>query len=297
MSERVDSRGGWNAWIASRLREAHDLLAQQGANPFRAGAYNQAAESLEALTQDVRTVYQDGGLEALDAIPRVGPSIAASIAEMINTGRWAQLERLRGQLEPEELFQVIPGIGPALSRDIHDALHVDTLEALEVAAYDGRLAKVKGIGPDRLAIIRQSLTNLLARRRPGTRQNVRRLPPVDLVLDVDLEYRRRAQEGTLPRIAPRRFNPEGKAWLPILHTDRGKWHFTALYSNTPQAHRFGRTEDWVVLYAHSDDDRESQCTVVTEHEGRYRGRRVVRGREGACAEFYRASEPEEQRAR
>ncbi len=264
---------------------------QQNANPFRAGAYRRAAESIEALEEDIRAVYGDGGLEALDALPHVGPSIAASIAEMINTGRWAQLERLRGALEPEQLFQVIPGIGPALSRDIHDELHADTLEALETAAYDGRLAKVKGIGPDRLAIIRQSLSALLARRRPGTRQTPRRLPPVDLVLEVDREYRERADAGSLPKIAPRRFNPEGKAWLSILHTDRGPWQFTALFSNTPQAHKFGRTEDWVVIYAHSDHDRETQCTVVTEHEGRLRGRRVIRGRERECARFYRESAP------
>ncbi len=293
MIERAKDCDSWNAWIAVRLREAHDLLVQQGANPYRAGAYNRAAEYIEALTPDIRAVYGDGGMDALEALPHIGPSIAASIAEMINTGRWAQLERLRGELEPERLFQVIPGIGPALSRDIHDELHVDTLEALETAAYDGRLANVTGIGPDRLAIIRQSLSELLARRRPETRRNARQLPPVGAVLDVDREYRERAQSGSLPKIAPRRFNPDGKAWLAILHTDRGPWHFTALFSNTPQAHKFGRTEDWVVIYAHSNNDRESQCTVVTEHEGQLRGRRVIRGREKACAEFDSGSVPGE----
>lgn len=51
-----------------------------------------------------------------------------------------------------------------------------------------------------------------------------------------------------PRAAPRRFNPKGKAWLPILHTQRGPWHFTALYSNTARAHDLKKTGDWVVLY-------------------------------------------------
>ena len=54
-------------------------------------------------------------------------------------------------------------------------------------------------------------------------------PGVDLLLDVDREYRRKAESGALPKIMPRRFNPSGEAWLPILHTERGDWHFTAAH--------------------------------------------------------------------
>lgn len=61
-------------------------------------------------------------------------------------------------------------------------------------------------------------------------------PPAGILLDVDREYREKANAGTLPRIAPRRFNPEGKAWLPVLRTRFGPWHFTTLYSNTGRAH-------------------------------------------------------------
>lgn len=79
-------------------------------------------------------------------------------------------------------------------------------------------------------------------------------------------------------IAPRRFNPDKKAWLPILHTERGPWSFTALFSNTARAHQLGTTDDWVVIYFERDG-REGQCTVVTERPGPRAGRRVVRGRE------------------
>ncbi len=79
-------------------------------------------------------------------LPAVGRSIGAALAEMLATGRWAQLERVRGTLEPEERFMTIPGIGPALAKRIADELHVDTLEQLEAAALDGRLAATKGSG-------------------------------------------------------------------------------------------------------------------------------------------------------
>jgi hypothetical protein len=106
---------------------------------------------------------------------------------------------------------------------------------------------------------------------------------------VDREYRERASAGELPKIAPRRFNPEGEAWLPVLHAARGDRHYTALYSNTARAHEMGKTDDWVVLY-YDGPDGERQCTVITSDRGHLKGRRIVRGREEECALWY-AHEP------
>jgi putative hydrolase len=109
-------------------------------------------------------------------------------------------------------------------------------------------------------------------------------PDVATLLAVDREYRHDADR--LPTIAPRRFNPSGEAWLPVLHTQRDGWHFTALYSNTAQAHQLDRTRDWVVLYYYDDEHVEGQHTVVTETHGPLTGRRVVRGREAECRKHY-----------
>lgn len=107
---------------------------------------------------------------------------------------------------------------------------------------------------------------------------------MEALLDVDREYREAAAADRLPKIAPRRFNPNGEAWLPVLHTQRGDWHFTALYSNTARAHELGRTRDWVVIYAADRDHAERPYTVVTVTAGPMAGRRVVRGRESECRE-------------
>ena len=72
----------------------------------------------------------------------------------------------------------------------------------------------------------------------------------------------------------------------MLHTERGLWHFTVLYSNTALAHQLGRHRDWVVIYFHTNSYAEGQRTVVTETKGSLRGRRVVRGRETECEEYY-----------
>jgi putative hydrolase len=271
-----------NQTIADRLREAADLLEQQRANPFRVGAYRRAADTVAALEEDAAALLAREGRAGLEALPGIGPSLAAAIAELAGTGRWAQLERLRGAVSPEALFRSIPGIGPELAARLHDTLDVDTLEGLEIAAHDGRLAEVPGIGPRRAAALRATLAAMLARTRRAQRSAPAAEPDVALLLAVDAEYRAKARADALPRIAPRRFNPGGEAWLPILHTERDGWHFSVLFSNTARAHELGRTDDWVVIYFHAEDGVEGQRTVVTETRGRLAGSRVVRGREAEC---------------
>ncbi|MFQ5954729.1 MAG: helix-hairpin-helix domain-containing protein [Kiloniellales bacterium] len=274
-----------NQSVADKLRAAADILALQGANPFRVSAYRRAGNAVARLDRDIAEIARDKGVEGLVELPGIGRSIAAAIQEMMHTGRWSQLDRLRGTLEPERLFRSVPGIGSELARRIHETLHVETLEGLEAAAHDGRIEAVPGMGPRRAAILRATLATLLARTRPRP-PAPRQEPSVEVLLNVDREYRDKAAAGALPTIAPRRFNPEGRAWLPVLHTHRGDWHFTALYSNTARARELGRTRDWVVLYFDTDNVAEGQRTVVTETRGVLMGRRVVRAREGECRTYY-----------
>lgn len=281
-----------NQRCAERLREAADLLEAQGANPFRVSAYRRAADTVRDLDDDLAKIIEREGQAGLEALPGIGRGIASALAEMVRSGRWMQLERLRGSADPVQLFTAVPGLGHRLAERIHEELHIDTLEGLELAAHDGRLESVPGVGPRRAAAIRASLQTMLSRGRPRrpmtTGGKVERAhgPSVDMLLDVDREYREKALGGKLPTIAPKRFNPSGEAWLPVLHADRDGWHFTALYSNTAQAHQLNRTRDWVVLYFYDDEHVEGQHTVVTETHGPLAGRRVVRGREAECREHY-----------
>ncbi len=274
-----------NAVIAANLREYADLLEQQGADGFRIAAYRRAGATLEILDKPAGRILAGNGTKGLIALPGIGRSIAAAIEEMIRTGRWTQLRRLRGTLDPESLFQTLPGIGPDLAARMHDELHAESLEALEIAAWDGRLEDVPGIGQRRLAMLRASLAERLGKRR--IRQPLGRpLPSVTTLLDVDHEYIEKAARGALKTIAPRRFNPTGEAWLPVLHTARDDWSFTVLFSNTHRAHELQKTRDWVVVYFHTNSEPEGQCTIVTERAGLLAGRRVVRGREIECRRHY-----------
>ena len=277
-----------NEDIAGRLEEVAQLLATQGASRFRVRAYQRAAETVRRLPRPVSDILAQEGLEGLQALPGVGESIARAIRDILARGRLAMLERLRGESDPAKLLASVPGIGRATADRLHQELGLETLEDLEAAAHDGRLEQVAGLGQKRLAGIRDSLAHRLSRVRQPAASGRNGPPSVQEILDVDREYREKATAGQLVKIAPRRFNPSRDAWLPILHTTRGRRHYTALFSNTAFAHRLGRTDDWVVIY--SDDGRgERQYTVITAGGGPLQGRRIVRGREAECVDDARTA--------
>ncbi len=269
-----------NRRIAGRLEEAADLLQSQGADRFRVGAYRRAAASVRAWPEPLDQVFRSRGLGGLERVPGVGPSIARAMRELITRGRLPMLDRLRGAADAETVLGSVPGIGRKLAERLHVELGLHTLEELEAAAHDGRLDTIAGFGRKRLAGIQDTLAQRLGRVRPDREPSLR--PSVAEVLDVDREYRERAARGELPLIAPRRFNPEREAWLPILHTERHGRRYTALFSNTARAHRLGKTRDWVVIYA-DDAGGEHQHTVITAERGPQRGRRIVAGREDESA--------------
>lgn len=267
-----------NRMIASKLVEFASLLEQQGADGFRENAYRNAAETIENLDVSIAVILADEGREGLIALPGVGKSIAAAIAELLMTGRWAQLERLSGELVPERLFMTLPGIGPVLAKKLAEDAHLETLEELEAAIHSGDKI-VSGLGPRRKQAIAAILAERLGRPIVSYSKPQSFKPTVNMLLKVDKMYRERAEAGTLRTIAPKRFNPSNKQWLPIMHSRHDDWHFTALFSNTRLAHELRKTNDWVVIFYHQDDLPEGRCTVVTETRGPLKGKRVVRGRE------------------
>jgi hypothetical protein len=266
-----------NLAVAGMLRDYADLLQEQGEDGFRWRACRRAADVVAELPRSVDVILAEGGREGLVALPTIGQGLAAAIAEIVTTGHWSQLDRLRGELVPEALFRTIPGIGRGLARQLVDVGQFETLEELEHWVNFGG-PEVKGFGPRRKRMIAAVLAERLGRRPFGS-PIAAPLPPLELLLKVDEMYRERSAGGKLRRIAPRRFNPSRDAWLPIMHARHDGWHFTALHSNTRLAHELGKTRDWVVIYHHRDGEMEGRSTVVTETLGPRAGQRVVRGRE------------------
>ena len=135
-----------NVDVADALARIADLLETQDADGYRVRAYRRGAERVRTTTEPVASLYATGGVAALDELPAIGKTLASVIAELLQTGRSSVFERLAGQVSPEDRFTTVAGIGEELAKRVHSELGIDSLEELEEAAHDGRLAAVSGFG-------------------------------------------------------------------------------------------------------------------------------------------------------
>ncbi|MCK7510175.1 MAG: CBS domain-containing protein [Desulfobacterales bacterium] len=209
------------------------------------------------------------GCPASRRCPNIGRGIAAALLEMARTGRWTQLERLRGSADPDAAAHRRCRVSGTVSPSASTRSCTSTRSrALELAAHDGRLeiragrrAAPGGSDP------RQPADDAVA--QPPRIARTSAPASVGWAAGRDAARRWTASTASAPRPARCRRSrraasiPSGEAWLPVLHTVRDGWHFTALYSNTAQAHQLGRTRDWVVIYFYDDEHAEGQHTVVT----------------------------------
>ena len=131
--------------VARLLTEIGRRTALRGGNPFRAKAYQRAAESLLALPAPLDEVIASGELQT---IPGVGSAIADIIEKLSTTGTHPALERMRRET-PEGLMDImaLPGMRPERAAKLYEKLGVASIADLEKAAKEGKLAKTKGFGP------------------------------------------------------------------------------------------------------------------------------------------------------
>lgn len=292
-TEQHQSTGGnrapTNDAIAARFERIAELLDAQQANSYRVNAYRSAAATLHELHVPVARIFQLEGLSGLRKLPGIGDSLSRSIAQLIGTGSLGLLDQLQGEVAAEQVLGTVAGIGPRLASRIHEQLGIENLRDLYAASVDGRLSSVAGFGQTRVRAVRETLQSRLPRmpqtRYMGADKSMPNMPKADELLDVDAEYRNKAEHGDLLKIAPRRFNPSNTAWLPILHTERHGNHYTVVFSNTSRAHELNMTRDWVVIYR-DEVSGGGQWTVVTQPQGKLAGKRVVRGRERECELMY-----------
>ncbi|MGI8618230.1 MAG: DNA polymerase/3'-5' exonuclease PolX [Gemmatimonadaceae bacterium] len=128
------------------LAQIGGLLELHGEDRFKSRAYHVAARAvLGTDTDDIIPLYKSGELRKL---PGVGAATFSVLKDLVETGDSSYFERLR-ENTPEGLLEMlrVPGMGTAKIRLIHEGLGVETLQQLEEAARDGRLAKLPRFGP------------------------------------------------------------------------------------------------------------------------------------------------------
>ncbi|MEF8839708.1 MAG: helix-hairpin-helix domain-containing protein [Haloarculaceae archaeon] len=132
-----------NAEIADILYEIADFLEIQDVE-YKPRAYRKAARNVESLSEDVESIHERGELEDVEG---VGESIAEKIAEYLETGEMSYYEELKADLPIEiEAITSVEGVGPKTAKTLYRELGVQTLEDLEAAAEEGRIAEVEGFG-------------------------------------------------------------------------------------------------------------------------------------------------------
>jgi DNA polymerase (family X) len=132
-----------NEEVAALLREYAELTQITGGDVFRARNYEKAARSVRGWGEDISHLDAKG----LRAIPGVGASIAAKIAEYLATGRIAALDELRAKI-PAGVLELtrVPGLGPKRALQLNHDLSVSSVDELAAAVAAGRLEGLAGFG-------------------------------------------------------------------------------------------------------------------------------------------------------
>ncbi len=132
-----------NFELARLFYEMATLLDVQNESRFRVRAYQRAAQTLEALSEDVEAIAARGATQKL---PGVGRDLASRIDEYLRTGRIGQLEALRSGLPPSFLGLLeIRGLGPRTAKLLHERLGVDSVDRLEALCRSKEILGVAGI--------------------------------------------------------------------------------------------------------------------------------------------------------
>lgn len=142
-----------NDAIAAVFDHVADLIEYQGGNVFRVRAYRTAARTIGALVEPLASV-RAAPERSLTDLEGIGTDLATKIETLLDTGRLPLLEELQGQV-PAAVFQLmrVPGLGPKKVKLLVDSLGIDSLDALEQACREGRVADVKGFGAKTQAAI------------------------------------------------------------------------------------------------------------------------------------------------
>ncbi len=135
-----------NQEIAKIINLIAEYLEMQEV-PFKPAAYKKVALAIENMEESVDEIYDKQGLKGLEDIPGVGKSIAAKIAEYLDTGKIKYYEHLRKKAPVDiEQLTAVEGLGPKRIRTLYQNLNIRNIKDLEKAALAHKIAPLFGFG-------------------------------------------------------------------------------------------------------------------------------------------------------
>ena len=132
------------AQIIGILKDIAVFLELKGENSFKIRAYQSGARALERLEENFDTIVQEGKIASLQGI---GQALALKIETLYHEGHLPFYDNLKASIAPGLIeFLEIPGLGGKKVKHIHDALGINTIEALKVACESGAIEALDGFG-------------------------------------------------------------------------------------------------------------------------------------------------------
>ena len=130
--------------IAALLDEMGTLFELKGENPFKCRAFHNAARVVEGLTDDIAGLVASGEIRSVKGI---GEHLSKVIAELVQTGKCMEHEDVKSSL-PEGLLRMIriPGLGPKRVKVLYEKLKIQSIDDLQKACQEHRLAALEGFG-------------------------------------------------------------------------------------------------------------------------------------------------------
>ena len=183
-----------NGEVARVFQDISDLLELKGESLFKVRAYQKAVRSIEHLPVELSQLMAEGKLRE---VPGIGEAIEKKITELLNTGHLKYYEELRAEF-PEGLISLlqVPGVGPKTAIRLSTELGVKSIEDLEQAILDGRVAGLFRMGDKTAENILRGLQSM--------RTKEQRIP-IGVALPLAEEIMASLQE----RVAVRNLTPAG----------------------------------------------------------------------------------------
>lgn len=135
-----------NRDIAKIFNDIARFLRIEGV-PFKPYAYEKAAISIEALSEDVKDIYLKGGRKALEEFPGIGKAMSEHIEEYIKTGKIKFYQEMKKKLPVDmDALMKVEGMGPKKAKILYEKLGIRNVKELEKAAKKGKIAPLFGFG-------------------------------------------------------------------------------------------------------------------------------------------------------
>jgi DNA polymerase (family 10) len=134
-----------NKAIAGILYETADLLEIDGQDSFRIRSYRNAAEAIEAQTQQIADLIEDP--KKVLAIQGIGKGMLVNMQQMFKDGKLSLHTELLTKYHPSMLDLLkIQGLGPKTIALIWSAYKVSDLEGVAKLAKEGKIRELPRMG-------------------------------------------------------------------------------------------------------------------------------------------------------